>query len=147
MVVTDQERPGSSPPGNDHASARGVETILVVDDDKPVRQVTSKVLRRSGFEVLEAGGGEEALSIAEEREGDIDLLLTDVVMPGMGGRELSEILRSRHSHVPVLFMSAYTEDEVILRGIRVADVHFIEKPFSVEALRQKVREVLDSSRG
>jgi CheY-like chemotaxis protein len=124
-----------------------VETVLVVDDDPAVRRVASKVLRRGGYEVLEAEGGEEALAIAEERSDEIALLLTDVVMPGMGGRELSEIVRERHPHVPVLFMSAYTEDEVILRGIRVAEVHFIEKPFTVEGLRAKVREVLDSTKG
>lgn len=136
--------PGGVPPERKATPDGTSETILVVDDDKPVLQVTSKVLRRSGFEVLEAGSGEEALALAAEHDGRIDLLLTDVVMPGMGGRELSEIMRERHPDVPVLFMSAYTEDEVILRGIRVADVHFIEKPFSVDGLRAKVREVLDS---
>ena len=122
----------------------GGKTVLVVDDDTAVRHVASKVLRRGGYQVLEAAGGEEALAIAEERSEEIDLLLTDVVMPGMSGRELSEVMGERYPHMPVLFMSAYTEDEVILRGIRVADVHFIEKPFTVDGLRQKVQEVLEA---
>jgi CheY-like chemotaxis protein len=119
------------------------ELLLVVDDDASVLQVASKVLQRGGYEVLSAGGGAEALSIAAANEGRISLLLTDVVMPGMGGRELSEIFRARFPAVRILFMSAYTEDEVILQGVRVADVDFIPKPFTVQGLRDKVRYVLD----
>jgi CheY-like chemotaxis protein len=117
--------------------------VLVVDDDPAVLRMAAKVLRRGGYEVLEAGAGRDALKLAEERDGKIDLLLTDVVMPEMGGREVSEALRARYPHVRVLFMSAYTEDEVILRGVRVAEVNFVSKPFTVDGLRNKVREVLD----
>ena len=131
-----EPRAGSEPSG------RG-EIVLVVDDDPAVLRMASKVLRRGGYEVLEAGGGPEALRIAEQHEGRIELLLTDVVMPEMGGREVSEALRARYPHVRVLFMSAYTEDEVILRGVRVAEVNFVSKPFTVDGLRRKVREVLD----
>lgn len=120
----------------------GAETVLVVDDDPSVLRVASKVLRRADYEVLEAGGGAEALEIAEQRGGRIDLLLTDVVMPGMGGRQLAQEMTRRYPDVRVLFMSAYTEDEVILQGVRVAEVNFIAKPFTVEGLRAKVREVL-----
>ncbi len=122
----------------------GGETILVVDDDPSVLQVASKVLRRGGYEVVEAGGGEDALRLADQNDGKIDLLLTDVVMPGMGGRELAEVLAERYPSVRLLFMSAYTEDEVILQGVRVAEVNFISKPFTVEGLRAKVREVMDT---
>ncbi len=125
----------------------GGETILVVDDDPSVLQVASKVLRRGGYEVVEAGGGEQALRLTEERNGRIDLLLTDVVMPGMSGRELAERLSARYPAVRLLFMSAYTEDEVILQGVRVAEVNFIAKPFTVEGLRSKVREVISGSQG
>lgn len=125
----------------------GGETILVVDDDPSVLQVASKVLRRGGYDVVEAGGGEEALELAEEREGRIDLLLTDVVMPGMGGRELGERLAERYPDVRMLFMSAYTEDEIILQGVRVAEVNFIAKPFTVEGLRARVRAILDLAAG
>ncbi len=120
----------------------GGETILVVDDDPSVLQVASKVLRRGGYDVLEAGGGDEALRVAEERRGHIHLLLTDVVMPGMGGRELGERLSELYPSIRLLFMSAYTEDEVLLQGVRVAEVNFIAKPFTVEGLRSRVREIL-----
>jgi len=119
------------------------ETILVVDDDPSVLQVASKVLRRGGYRVLEANGGPEAMRIAVEQGGRIDLLLTDVVMPGMNGREVAEAIQARYPSVRVLFMSAYTEDEVILHGVRVAEVNFVSKPFTISGLRQRVREVLD----
>lgn len=119
-----------------------VSTVLVVDDDLSVLRVAAKVLKRGGFDVLEAGSGDAALAVAEEVNGQIDLLLTDVVMPSMNGRELSQALVARYPDVRVLFMSAYTEDEVILQGVRVAEVNFINKPFSVEGLREKVRQVI-----
>jgi len=130
------KEPGAAPAG-------GGETVLVVDDDPAVLQVASKVLSRGGYQVLEATSGADALRIAEEHEGQLDLLLTDVVMPGMGGREVSEAMAQRFPRVRILFMSAYTEDEVILQGVRVAEVNFISKPFTVQGLRSKVREVLD----
>ncbi|MEQ9398863.1 MAG: response regulator [Longimicrobiales bacterium] len=119
-------------------------TILVVDDDASVLRVASKVLVRAGYNVLEANGGPQALDLADGRGGALDLLLTDVVMPGMSGRELGQELTSRYPDVRVLYMSAYTEDEVILQGVRVAEVDFIAKPFTVQGLRTKVREVLDA---
>lgn len=119
-----------------------VSTVLVVDDDLSVLRVAAKVLKRGGFDVLEAGSGDAALAVAEEVNGQIDLLLTDVGMPSMNGRELSQALVARYPDVRVLFMSAYTEDEVILQGVRVAEVNFINKPFSVEGLREKVRQVI-----
>jgi len=118
-------------------------TLLVVDDDPNVLKVASKVLRRGGYEVLEAGSGEEALRVAEEVGGKFDLLLTDVVMPGMGGRQVGEGIRARFPKVRVLYMSAYTEDDVLLRGIRGAEAAFISKPFTVSGLRDKVRTVLE----
>jgi len=119
------------------------ETVLVVDDDRSVLGVASKVLRRSGYNVVEASGGTEALAAVEKLEGRVHLLLTDVVMPGMNGRELSQELTARYPNVRVLFMSAYTEDEVILHGVRVAEVDFISKPFTIDGLRRKVRIILD----
>jgi len=118
-------------------------TVLVVDDDDAVRAVASKVLRRSGYHVLEASGGRDALRIARERGGAVDLLLTDVVMPELDGRELSERLRADYPDIRVLFMSAYTEDEVILQGVQVAQVNFLSKPFNLESLTRSVREVLE----
>ena len=120
-------------------------TVLVVDDDASVLRVAAKVLQRGGYDVVKANSGVEALKLADEAEGKLDLLLTDVVMPGMNGRELSEALSARYPDVRVLFMSGYTEDDVILQGVRVADVNFISKPFTVEGLREKVRLLLDQA--
>ena len=123
------------------------KTVLVVDDEPSVLRVASKVLRRAGYEVLEALGGQEALQIADEFDGTIDLLLADVVMPGLGGRELGERFRELHPGTALLFMSGYTEDEVLLHGIRVAEVNCISKPFTVAGLREKVEEVLRGPAG
>lgn len=138
---------GSDAPGpfrmrEGEGTAKRGETVLVVDDDPAVLQVASKVLSRGGYRVIEAESGAQALRLVEESDGAVDLLLTDVVMPGMGGREISEAIAQRYPGVRVLFMSAYTEDEVILQGVRVAEVNFISKPFTVDGLRAKVREVL-----
>jgi len=119
------------------------KTVLVVDDEPSVLRVASKVLRQDGYAILEAHGGEQALRIAQEYDGAIDLLLTDVVMPGLGGRELGEQFRALHPRTALLFMSGYTEDEVLLQGIRVAEVNYIAKPFTVAGLRDKVREVIE----
>ena len=124
-------------------TARAV--ILVVDDDTAVRQVTARVLEREGYRVLQAGEGAEALRVAREHSGPLDLLLTDVVMPGMNGRQLGEKLAVVRPGTRLLYMSAYTEDEVILRGIRVSEVGFLYKPFSLEGLASAVRAALSSS--
>lgn len=118
--------------------------ILVVDDDEAVLQVACKVLDRGGFQTVPAPGGPEALQIADDREGRFDLLLTDIVMPEMSGRELAEAMVARYPKVRVLYMSAYTDDEVVLDGLKTSDVNFIPKPFTVDGLRAKVRAVLDS---
>jgi two-component system, cell cycle sensor histidine kinase and response regulator CckA len=115
-------------------------SILVVDDDPAVRAVAGKVLRRFGYEVMEAASGPEALRAVRERPGAVDLLLTDLVMPGMGGRELSERMRAEFPSVSVLFMSAYTEDEGILSGGE--GLSFLAKPFDVETLLASVRQAL-----
>jgi DNA-binding response OmpR family regulator len=104
--------------------------------------VASKALRRAGYEVIEAESGARALEISRDRGEFIDLLLTDVVMPGMNGRELSERLREGDPDLPVLFMSAYAEDEVFLHGVRVARMNFIPKPFTLQELTDSVREIL-----
>jgi two-component system cell cycle sensor histidine kinase/response regulator CckA len=120
----------------------GPAVVLVVDDDDAVRQVAAKALRRAGYDVLQAGEGEEALRLMREHAGAVHLLLTDVVMPGMNGRELAERLIAEWPATRLLYMSAHTEDEVILRGVRVAEVNFLYKPFSIEALAAAVRSVL-----
>jgi CheY-like chemotaxis protein len=119
------------------------QRILVVDDDAAVLDVACKVLRRAGYEVLAATGAEEALRIAgEQRDEPIHLLLTDVVMPEMSGRQLAERLREDRPDLPVLYMSGYTEDQVILQGLRLAEVDFVAKPFTLQDLVNAVGEVL-----
>lgn len=121
----------------------GGETVLVVDDDPAVLRVASRALSRGGYRVLGAASGAEALHIAAGHQGDIHLLLTDVVMPGMGGREVSQEVSARYPETRVLFMSGQVEAGAIFGGMSEAPVNFIPKPFTVQGLRTRVREVLD----
>jgi PAS domain S-box-containing protein len=125
-----------------HDLPHGNETILLVEDDDAVRKLAREVLQISGYRVLEAANGEAALKIFEQ-EKPIHLVLTDVVMPAMGGRQLVERLLSINSEITVLYMSGYTENLMTLQGILEQGAHFIPKPFSPDGLALKVREVLD----
>ncbi len=124
--------------------ATGSETVLVVEDEDALRALVCKMLREKGYTVLEASRGGDALEISSRREGPIHLMLTDVVMPGMNGRELAVRLAAVHPETLVLFMSGYTDDAVIDRGVAVSGQCFLQKPFKPEALARKVREVLDA---
>ncbi len=121
----------------------GSETVLLTEDEEPVRAVTALMLETLGYRVLQAGSGEEALLLAEERPEEIDLLMTDVVMPGMSGRGLADALRARTPKLKVLFHSGYAADAVVRRGVVQAEMSFLQKPFSLQALASKVRQVLD----
>ena len=124
------------------APSPAMPVILVVDDDRGVREVAARVLERAGYRVLQAGEGIEALQVARAHTGPLHLVLTDVVMPGMNGRELGQRMSEERPETRLLYMSAYTEDEVILRGIRVADVSFLSKPFTLDGLQSAVRDAL-----
>jgi two-component system cell cycle sensor histidine kinase/response regulator CckA len=124
--------------------ARASETVLLVEDNDGVRMLAETVLRREGYAVLSAAGGDEALALLDGYSEPVHLLLTDVVMSGMDGRELFLRVGARYADVKVLFMSGYTDDVVAYRGVLGADTPFVQKPFSVTALAQKVREVLGS---
>jgi CheY-like chemotaxis protein len=124
---------------------RGEGTILVVEDDDAVRRMTREFLKIGGYTVLEARGGADAIEFMERREQPIDLVLTDVLMPGMKGRELVERLSKLRTGIKVLYMSAYTEDAAINIGVLSPGTAFIEKPFSPDDLTNKVREVLSAS--
>lgn len=126
----------------DSLSLRGTETILVVEDHDEVRQFTATALRSLGYRVLEAASGDEALAIAEHYAGPIELLLTDVVMPQMNGRELQSRLQPSRPEVKVLFMSGYTKNVIANRGVLYEGVNFLAKPFTPHALARKVRTVL-----
>ncbi len=118
-------------------------TILVVDDDRSVRAATADVLRRAGYEVLEAHSGSSALDVLKGREGPVDLLLTDVQMQKMDGGELAEaVCRPTRPDLRVLFMSGYTGGAALHDSVRDEGVNFIAKPFVADVLLRKVRAVL-----
>jgi two-component system cell cycle sensor histidine kinase/response regulator CckA len=123
---------------------RGTETILVTEDDAVVRQLTARTLRELGYTVLEADSAVAGRSCSEQHAGPIHLLLTDVVMPGGGGRELAESLVAARPDLRVIFMSGYTGDVVLRRGVVEESVRFLSKPFSPATLAHAVRKALES---
>jgi CheY-like chemotaxis protein len=122
----------------------GTETILVVEDNPAVRELAGDILARQGYTVLSAQDGPEALALAASHHGPLHLLLTDVVMPGMNGRALYQEAVKRHPHLKVLYMSGYTENVIAHRGVLDAGIAYIQKPFTVQSIAAKVREVLES---
>ncbi len=123
------------------------ETILLVEDEPSVRALAVRMLRENGYHVLEARSGKEALQLAEAHDGTIHLLVSDVVMPGMGGRALSEALQHSRPDTKVLFMSGYPEDEVLRRGVQQDRTAFLPKPFTQADLARKVRQSIDAAVG
>ncbi|HSB54826.1 MAG TPA: ATP-binding protein, partial [Gemmatimonadales bacterium] len=127
-------------------AAGGSETILIVEDEDIVRSLASRGLRERGYNVLEARHGTEALRCLARDSGAVDLVISDVVMPEMGGRELSQQLAAIEPTLPVLFISGYTGEDVIQRGLLDPGAPFQQKPFAPEELARKVREMLDAAR-
>ena len=125
------------------AMPTGSETILLVEDEDPVRRAAVEVLNILGYQVFEAGNGEQAVQIAHVLKKPIHLLLTDVIMPQMNGREVAEAIKTIHPETLVLFMSGYSDDIISDHGILDKNVHFLEKPFTPLTLAKKVRQVLD----
>ncbi len=122
---------------------KGQETILLVEDEAPVRNLVQFVLHAQGYTVLEARDGQEALGMAERHPTEIHLLVTDLVMPRMSGRQLADQLRQTRPNVCILYMSGYTDEAVIRHGLLEAHVGFLQKPFNPAVLAHKVRELLD----
>ncbi len=144
FLPTDEGAVDVAPKSVRTAVTGGSETILLVEDENDLRQVTTLVLRDRGYRVLAAANAEEAALLLEEWSGPVHLLLTDVVMPGVSGPELAEHLRAAREGLRVLFVSGYADDAVLRRGVRTGVMPFLNKPFSPEALAQKVRDVLDA---
>jgi CheY-like chemotaxis protein len=136
----------AGPPAALRESLRGDETILLAEDDPAVRNLSRRALTDQGYRVLEATNGTDALKLATEFDGPIHLLLSDVVMPGMGGRALAEELGGSRPDMALLLVSGYTEDAVIQHGVQESGIAFLHKPFTPTALLGKVREVLDERR-
>ncbi len=122
----------------------GSGTILLVEDQEDVRALTALMLREFGYRVLDAGSGDEAIALSQSFQENIDLLLTDVVMPGLAGRTLVDEMKVRRPGIAVLYMSGYTDDVILHHGILEEGVLFVQKPFSPQTLAGKVREALDS---
>jgi nitrogen-specific signal transduction histidine kinase len=123
---------------------QGSETILLVEDEEIVRKLACTILQKNGYKVLEAPNGEEALRIVQGKNGNpIHLLVTDVVMPGMSGRQLADRLERLRPEMKILYISGYTDNAIVHHGVLDKGMHYIQKPFTVEGLVQKVREVLD----
>jgi CheY-like chemotaxis protein len=121
---------------------RGTETILVVEDQSDVRKLTVVALKKLGYKVHSASQPDEALALAQSFPKPIHLLLTDVVMPGMTGREMADRMTKLRPGLPVLFMSGYTDDAIVQYGVLEPGVAYIAKPFTTDSLGQKVRETI-----
>jgi two-component system cell cycle sensor histidine kinase/response regulator CckA len=121
---------------------RGTETVLFVEDEQSVRELVKDYLGANGYHVLEATDGVQALRVAASHPGPIDMLITDVVMPHLSGPELVAQLSKERGEMKVLFISGYTDDTVFRHGVLEGDVAFLQKPFNLKALAQKVREIL-----
>ncbi|HEY0037099.1 MAG TPA: PAS domain-containing protein [Longimicrobium sp.] len=124
----------------------GRETILLIEDEVAVRSLTRRVLTRQGYTVIDARDGAEALELARREGAAFDLVITDVVMPGMSGPAVAQELSALIGGVPVLYMSGYTDDEMLRRGIHTSDTHFLQKPFTPSSILTQVRAVLDDPR-
>jgi CheY-like chemotaxis protein len=124
---------------------RGTERILVAEDEPPVRAAVRRMLERLGYKVVEASNGAEALGIIDSSRERIDLVLTDVVMPEVDGRLLAECVEGQPRAPRVVYMSGYTDDHVLRRGLAQPGTAFLQKPFSSETLARTVRDVLDAA--
>jgi two-component system, cell cycle sensor histidine kinase and response regulator CckA len=122
----------------------GSETVLIVEDDDVLRKLAQRVLHSHGYRVLDAENGEDALRVSKEHEGPIHLLLTDVVMPKMGGKKLAERLQPLYPQMKVIYMSGYTDNAIVHHGVLAPELNFIQKPFTLEDLGRKVRKALES---
>lgn len=138
----DDPAESTGPVKNTSLPAGGSETILLVEDEESVRELVRDTLSSKGYKVIEAPHGEAGLRLSQDHVGAIDMLITDVIMPGMGGRELAKQVTVARPRIKVLFLSGYTEDAIIHEGVLEPGTAFLQKPFTLQALSRKVRDVL-----
>ena len=137
--------PDASEPGLPGTSPKGSECVLLVEDEEGVRRLARLALEMQGYRVLAAASASEALAMAGSHDGSIDLLVTDVVMPGAGGRQLADELRRHRPDLRVLYMSGYTDDAIVRHGVEANIDAFLQKPFTPLSIARKVREVIDAA--
>ena len=123
-------------------ATRATETILLVEDEEMVRNLTTSILAEKGYRVLAARNGDEAIEVANTHRGVIDVLITDVIMPRMNGKQVADVITRKHPKIPVLYMSGYTDEAIVHHGVLEQGINFIEKPFTSQALTTKVRRLL-----
>jgi CheY-like chemotaxis protein len=141
--MVDEPAPVPAAPEPPHrAPDRGDATVLVVEDEESVRTLATRALGELGYDALAAADGRAALDLLAARGGRVDLVVTDLVMPGMNGRQLGDELARLHPDVRVLYMSGYTDDDAMLRGLVAPDAPFVAKPFSPEGFARRVQEAL-----
>jgi two-component system cell cycle sensor histidine kinase/response regulator CckA len=116
-----------------------------VEDEEDVRKLAGKILEKQGYRILETFNGDDALLACERRKSPIHLMLADIVMPGMSGSELAKLLKPLYPQIKILYMSGYTDDAIARHGVLEKGVDYIQKPFTMEGLARKVREVLDKN--
>jgi two-component system cell cycle sensor histidine kinase/response regulator CckA len=126
------------------SSLKGAETILIVEDDEMIRKLLKRVLGQFGYQTLEAENGKKALQVCDRHKGDIDLLLTDVIMPGISGKKLADLFKEKYPDKKTLFISGYTDREIKQQNLQKDNLEIIQKPISPDELGEKIREVLDS---
>jgi CheY-like chemotaxis protein len=142
--VQEEAEAGSSEKPADRRPVTGTETVLLVEDEGAVRVLVRRVLDRNGYRVLEASSGPDALRLLESNSEPVHMLLTDVVMPGMSGRELADRLAPEYPQMKILYMSGYTDEAIVHHGVLDQGIALIEKPFTPEVLLRQVREILDA---
>lgn len=141
----ERARPAGVHTNFDGLAQRGSETILLAEDSEALRDIAREYLQSLGYTVIEASSGEQALQRASELDGTIHLLLTDVIMPGISGRELADEILRKHPGVKILFTSGYTDDAIVRHGVLESGASFLQKPYRPRALARKIREVLEQS--
>jgi two-component system cell cycle sensor histidine kinase/response regulator CckA len=144
LPVTTDETPVDEALETEPVSLSGTESVLVVEDQAEARAVICQTLRRRGYTVIEAANGPEAIIMGRQLDVTIDVMLTDVVMPGMGGKRVAELMRATRPHLRVVYMSGYTDSSIVNHGILESGVSFVQKPFATDTLLRKIREVVDA---